>query len=57
MWKNRLLIRALPIAILTFPLVSLSAIAQNSFGETGQDGARGRDGRSKLSFYFFVAKA
>jgi hypothetical protein len=46
MWKSRSLIYALPIAILTFPLISLSAVAQNPFGITGQDGDRGRDGRN-----------
>ena len=46
----KLLSQVLPIAILSFSLVNLSAnsvaIAQNSFGETGQDGDRGREGRS-----------
>jgi hypothetical protein len=46
MWKPRSLIHILPIALLTFPLISLSAFAQNTFGRTGQDGDRGRDGRS-----------
>jgi hypothetical protein len=49
MWKPqspKLLIHALPIAILTLPLVSFSAIAQNTFGITGEDGNRGRDGRN-----------
>lgn len=48
MFKTRspkLLIQALPIAILIFFLGSLSAIAQNTFGRTGQDGDRGREGR------------
>ena len=49
MWKfksPKFLIHALPIAILTFPLVSFSAIAQNTFGLSGEDGNRGRDGRN-----------
>ena len=49
MWKIRspkFLIHALPIAILTLPFVSLSAIAQNTFGVAGEDGHRGRDGRN-----------
>ena len=48
MFKTRspkLLIQALPIAILIFFLGSLSAIAQNTFGRTGQDGDQGREGR------------
>ncbi len=48
MFKTRspkLLTQALPIAILIFFLGSLSAIAQNTFGRTGQDGDRGREGR------------
>jgi len=39
-------IHALPIAILTLPLVSFSAIAQSNFGRSGDDGNRGRDGRN-----------
>ncbi|WP_103667277.1 hypothetical protein [Pseudanabaena sp. BC1403] len=49
MWKPlspKFVIHALPIAILTLPLVSFSAIAQNTFGLTGEDGNRGRDGRN-----------
>ena len=49
MWKKtslKFLISALPIAVLTFPVISFSAIAQTTFGETGQDGDRGRHGRS-----------
>ncbi len=49
MWKSqspKLLIHALPIAFLTLPLVSFSAIAQTTFGLTGEDGNRGRDGRN-----------
>ena len=52
MWKPRSLkplIHALPIAILSLPLiipsVNSEAIAQATFGRTGQDGDRGRDGR------------
>ena len=53
MWKPRSLkplIHALPIAILSLPLiipsVNSEAIAQATFGHTGQDGDRGRDGRN-----------
>ncbi len=49
MWKPRspkFVIHALPIAILTLPLVSFSAIAQSNFGRSGEDGNRGRDGRN-----------
>lgn len=49
MWKpqsSKFLIHALPIAILTLPLVSFSAIAQNTFGQSGENGNRGRDGRN-----------
>ena len=46
MWKTRSLIYALPIALLIFPLVNLAAIAETTFGKTGQDGDRGRDGRN-----------
>ena len=49
MWKPRspkFVIHALPIAILTLPLVSFSAIAQSNFGRSGDDGNRGRDGRN-----------
>ena len=46
----KLLLQALPIAILIAPIVSPSvnsaAIAQSTFGQTGQNGDRGRDGRS-----------
>ena len=44
----KLLLQALPIAILLLPLFGLfstTAIAQTTFGQTGQDGDRGRDGR------------
>ncbi len=49
MWKpqsSKFLLHALPIAILTLPFVSFSAIAQNTFGQSGEDGNRGRDGRN-----------
>jgi hypothetical protein len=49
MWKTQspqFLIPALPIAILTLPLISFPAIAQNTFGQGGEDGNRGRDGRN-----------
>ncbi len=42
----KLLILALPIALLILPLVSASAIAQTTFGRSGQDGDRGREGRA-----------
>lgn len=42
----KLLILALPITLLILPLVSASAIAQTTFGRSGQDGDRGREGRA-----------
>ncbi|MCA6586435.1 MAG: hypothetical protein IM524_08495 [Pseudanabaena sp. M051S1SP1A06QC] len=46
MLNPRSLIQSLPIAILTWQLMSFTAIAQTTFGIIGQDGDRGRDGRS-----------